>query len=393
MRSLTCTLLALVSLTLSAGEAPTAAAANNAFASNLYAQLNKAKGNLLFSPYSIHTALGMTHEGAGGATLDEMRKVLQLSEKVGSAEIGALMNQLSAAAKQSGAELNVANALWGQKGYPFIETFLDRTLKSYQAQLQPWDFEKDLEGGRLEINRWVEAQTKDKIKELLKPGMLDPLTRMVLVNAIYFNGKWEKAFDVAATKPDAFAIHGGGNVQVPLMHQTSEMAHFQGDGFQLVRVPYKNGAFDMTVILPDAGGLEKLSAQLSNENISKWLTEAQHRPVNLWLPKFKMTGAFELRETLSAMGMSSAFSRNANFSRMCPDNNLMIDKVVHQAFIDVNEAGTEAAAATAVIMKPRGMARPNPAATVRVDHSFIFLLTERSTNAVLFMGRVIDPTK
>jgi hypothetical protein len=134
MRSLTCTLFALISLTLSAGEAPNAAAANNAFASNLYAQLNKTQGNVLFSPYSIHTALGMTHEGAGGATLDEMRKVLHLSDTVGSAEIGAMINQLSAAAKQSGAELNVANALWGQKGYPFIESFLERTLKS---TLQP----------------------------------------------------------------------------------------------------------------------------------------------------------------------------------------------------------------------------------------------------------------
>lgn len=395
MRALTCILLVLVSLTLSAaGDTMSAATANNSFAANLYAQLNKTPGNVLFSPYSIHTALSMTHEGAGGVTLDEMRKVLNLSEKTGSPELGALIQQLNASAKQSGAELNIANMLWGQKGYPFIESFLERTQKSYQAGLQPWDFEKDLEGGRQEINRWVEAQTKDKIKELLKPGVLPPLTRMVLVNAIYFNGKWQKAFDPAATKSAPFTVAGGGSVQVPLMTQSSEMAYLQGDGFQLLRVPYKNGEFDMTVLLPSPGadGLDKLSAQFTAENISKWLSQTNVETVRLYLPKFKMTGAFELSSTLSAMGMSSAFDPNsANFSRMCPQNNLVISKVIHQAFIDVNEAGTEAAAATAVVMKPRSIARPTP--EFRVDRPFLFLLTHHTTNTVLFTGRVLDPTK
>lgn len=399
IRFLASILATLTAATIYAGEARPAADANNAFAAQLYAQLNKTPGNVFFSPYSIHSALGMTHEGAGGVTLDEMRKVLHLSDAAGSPELGLLMQQMNDAAKASKAELNIANALWGQKGYPFIDSFLDRTMKSYQAQLQPWDFEKDLEGGRVAINQWVEQQTKDKIKELIKPGVLPPLTRLVLVNAIYFKGTWEKAFEAAATKPAPFTVDGGESVQVPLMHANfKELAYYKGDGFQLVRIPYKSGAFDMTILLPDegAGALNKLSAQITPENIAKWLqASASEKPVNLFLPKFKMTGQFELRKVLESLGMTSAFDpHTANFSRMCPQNNLMIDKVIHQAFVDVNEAGTEAAAATAVIMKPRGMARPSePPVTVRVDRSFLFMLTHTQTNAVLFMGRVIDPTK
>jgi len=398
MRLLASVLFSVATVTVCAGEARLAAEANNAFAANLYAQLNKTQGNVFFSPYSIHSALGMTQEGAGGVTLEEMRKVLNLSENAGSPELGLLMQQMNDAAKASKAELNIANALWGQKGYPFIESFLERTMKSYSAQLQPWDFEKDLEGGRLAINQWVELQTKQKIQNLLQPGMLPPLTRLVLVNAIYFNGTWEKGFEAAATKQAPFAVDGGAAVQVPLMHQNfKELMYFKGDGFQLVRLPYKSGAFDMTIVLPDegAGALEKLSARMTSENIAQWLKQADGQAVNLFLPKFKMTGQFDLKSVLVSMGMTSAFdAQTANFSRMCPQNNLMIDKVIHKAFIDVNEAGTEAAAATAVIMKPRGLARPaNPPVNVRVDRSFLFMLTHSQTNAVLFMGRVVDPTK
>jgi serpin B len=367
----------------------------NRFAFDLYAHLLRQEGNLFFSPYSISTALAMTSAGARGETADQMAKTLCLpvSGEAVHAAYAALQNDLNAAGAGGAFELVVANRLWGQKGYAFLPDFLKLLDTSYGAGLEPVDFARATEAARQTINAWVEKQTRDKIKDLLKPGVLDAMTRLVLTNAIYFKGKWAEEFDKKATRDGDFYVTPEKKVAAPLMHQTKHFGYFDGGEFQILELPYQGDRLSMVVLLPKAkDGLAGLEASLSAEKLAEWVGKLHRREVRVALPRFKTTAEFSLGDTLVAMGMADAFDpAKADFSGMSGKKDLFISAVVHKAFVDVNEEGTEAAAATAVVARMTAVAEPPP--EFRADHPFLFLIRDTKTGAILFLGRILDPTK
>ena len=363
---------------------------NNAFALDLYARLRQKKGNLFLSPYSISTALAMTYAGARGETEAQMAKVLHFTLPQGRLHpaMGTLVRELNAGGKKQ-YRLIVANALWGQKGYGFLPAFLSVNEKYYGAGLEQVDFAHDPNGSRKTINTWVEKQTQGKIKDLLKPPHITPLTTLVLTNAIYFKGNWAAPFDKKHTRNEPFTVKAGKKVETPMMHKTDEFGYMEERDFQILELPYVGNELSMLVLLPRRlDGLADLEKSLTTRNLLKWPGQLRKREIILAVPKFKMTSEFELGKTLKSMGMANAFSGAADFSGMTGRRDLFISEVVHKAFVEVNEEGTEAAAATAVVMK-RG---PAPQIAVfRADHPFLFLIRDNRSNSILFIGRVENP--
>jgi serpin B len=367
---------------------------DNAFAVALYGQLQKQSGNLFFSPESISTALAMAYAGARGETASEMAKTLHFT--LPPAELhpamGALLRDLNA--PQEGYQLSVANALWAQHGYSFLDAFLKLLKTDYGAGLNQVDFEGASETARLTINHWVEQKTQDKIKDLLQPGSLKPDTRLVLTNAIYFKGDWQTQFDKTLTKDEDFHLSPAQTKTAPLMHRTGGFNYFNGGSFQVLEIPYKGKDLSMVLLLPnEIGGLSSLEQSLTESNAQQWLRElAPVSKVIVTLPKFKMTRQFELGATLGAMGMPAAFSGGADFSGMTGKRDFSISEVIHKAYVDVNEEGTEAAAATAITMRALAMRAPDqPPPVFRADHPFVFLIRDNRSESILFMGRVTDP--
>ncbi|MCK4307062.1 serpin family protein [candidate division WOR-3 bacterium] len=363
---------------------------NNMFALELYTELKEQEGNLFFSPYSISTALAMTYAGARGNTEKQMAEVLhfELSQKCLHPTFHSLISQLNAQGK--GYQLNIANALWGQKGYGFLEEFLELTKANYGAGLNEVDFVRDAESARKTINAWVEEQTKDKIKDLIKPGILDALTVLVLTNAIYFKGNWASQFKKKETKDSKFYVRANKTVKVPMMYQKEKFKYMETDGFQAIELPYVDNELSMVILLPKKReGLVELENSLNVDSLNKWLGNLRKQEVTIYLPKFKMTSEFRLEEVLASMGMPDAFSGQADFSGMIGRKELFISAVIHKAFVDVNEEGTEAAAATAVVMAKGTV----PVFRFRADHPFIFLIRDISSGSILFLGRVVNPLK
>ncbi len=370
---------------------------NTAFALELYARLRERDGNLFLSPYSVSTALAMTYAGARGDTAAQMADVLHFDLK-GEAlhrAFGQLVERLNEQGEKGGYQLSVANALWGQKGYGFLKEFLDLTEAHYGAGLHEVDFEKGLEAARQTINAWVEEETQDKIKELIPKGALDVLTRLVLTNAIYFKGDWASPFEEEETKDEPFTLLDGQKLDVPMMHQTEKFGYAEDEGLQVLELPYVGKELSMVVLLPkSADGLADLEKSLTAENLEKWLAGLRRRNVVVALPRFKVTCGFALGKALKSMGMTDAFSpAAADFSGMNGGKEpLWIGAVIHKAFVEVNEEGTEAAAATAVMMVG-GMARPEPTPVFRADHPFLFLIRDTRTGSILFLGRVANPVE
>jgi serpin B len=366
---------------------------NNKFALELYTKLaqEKKNENLFFSPYSISTALAMTYAGAKGNTEKQMADVLhfELPQDKLHPVFTSLEKRLNKQGKGGRYELNVVNALWGQKGYKFLDSFIELVNKNYSAGLNDVDFVKDTEGARQTINKWIENKTKDKIKELIKPGILDGLTRLVLTNAIYFKGRWEYEFDKKNTKDMDFLVSSTGTVKVPMMYIVREFKYAEQEDLQIVEIGYKGKDLSMVVLLPKQfDGISKLEEALTVENIDKWLSGLSEIEVGICLPKFKTTSEFSLGEVLSRMGMQDAFSLPpADFSAMTGDKELFISAVIHKAFVEVNEEGTEAAAATGIPMTLAAAMRFN------ADHPFIFLIRDNKTGSILFMGRVMNPVE
>jgi serpin B len=358
---------------------------NNTFAAALYGQLRNQSGNLFFSPASISTALAMTYAGARGETAAEIAATLHFKlppDRLHPA-MGALLADLNAA--HNGYELHAANALWAQRDYRILDDFLKLNKADYGAGFNQVDFKGATEAARSTINRWVEQKTNDKIK-------------LVLTNAIYFKGDWQTPFEIEATKIEDFHLSSAQSIKAPLMHRTGAYNYLKADSLQALELPYKSGELSLVVFLPnEVNDLPALEQSMSASNLKQWLTGL--RPMGkviVTIPKFKLTRQFQLQETLGAMGMPRAFEAGvADFSGMTGNRQLCISAVIHKAFIDLDEQGTEAAAATAVVMSRAMMPAPDPTPppVFRADHPFIFLIRDNRSGSILFMGRVTDPTK
>jgi serpin B len=366
---------------------------NTEFALSLYAQLHSQEGNLFFSPLSLSTALAMTYAGARGQTAEQMATVLHfpVEQQQLPPVFATLSKDLHADGETHGYQLHVANALWGQKGYRFRPDFLSMTKTYYGAGLNEVDFQTAAEEARKTINAWVEQQTKDKIKDLIPPGALDKLTRLVLTNAIYFKGDWLSPFRKPLTKEEDFKVSADRQVTVPMMHQTGFFKYFDEDHFQALELPYVGGKLSMVVLLPKkVDGLAEFEQSLTAQNLTKWLPQLQQHEVVVTLPKFKVTAEFTLNKILSSMGMPLAFSPHAaDFSGMSEEKDLYLSAVIHKAYADVNEEGTEAAAATGIVM--RALSAGPPPAIFHADHPFVFLIRDNNSGSILFLGRLIQP--
>ena len=383
----------------------TFAEGHNAFALALYGRLCRRPGNLFISPFSIRTALAMTYAGAGGETAEQMGRALRFNSpgEALHAAFAEVIRRLNAAGGGE-YEMAVANALWAQEGAPPLSDFLERVAAHYGGGLNVVDFRRDAEGARALINLWVEERTRQRIAGLLPQGGLGGDTRLVLVNAVYFKGLWRLPFRESATRPEPFYLEDGGEVRAPLMRQREAVRYMAAADFQAAELDYRGGDLSMLLLLPNRkDGLRDLEKGLSARMLRECVAQMSVREVELLLPRFKVTwGTEEIGSHLRALGMTLAFERSrADFSGInglepSHAESLFISAIFHKTFVEVNEQGTEAAAATAVVMDVRS-AMPNhnppPVPVFRADHPFLFAIRELKSDTLLFLGRVADPTR
>ena len=378
---------------------------NSAFAFDLYSALGKTDGNLFYSPYSISLALAMTYAGARGETESQMAETLHylLAHDRLHPTFNALDLELASRGEgaqgkdDKGFRLNIANAVWGQEDYDFLETFLDVLAESYAAGVGPMDFREAPEESRVAINDWVAARTEDRIKDLIPQDAIDELKRLVLTNAIYFNAPWLYPFDERSTRTLPFHLLDGNSIDVPMMGQTIGYGYAMGDGYRAVDLLYDGKELSMTILLPDRGRFREFEESLDAALVSRILEDIEREDVQLAMPKFEFESQFRLAETLKEMGMPNAFDdKTSDFSgmdgRSCLAGDhpcLLISKVIHKAFVSVDEEGTEAAAATSVVVRVAS-AGPEPKRVI-VDRPFIFLIRDQATEAILFVGRIERP--
>ena len=370
---------------------------NAAFAFDLYQALSEEEGNLFYSPYSISLALAMTYAGSRGETEKQMADTLHFTLPQDRLHPALNSLDLKLASRGEGAEgkdeegfrLNIANSIWGQEDYDFLDEFLDVLAENYGAGLRLLDFISAPEASRITINNWVSDRTEGRIEDLIPQGAIDVLTRLVLTNAIYFNAAWLNPFSEDMTEDGAFHLLDGSEVTVPMMTQTESFGYAAGEGYQAVELPYDGRELSMVIVLPDNGEFEDFEGTLDADLVDAITNDLKYRKVTLTMPKFEFESDFSLVNTLAAMGMPVAFSTAADFSGMTGNRDLFIAEILHKAFVSVDEAGTEAAAATAVVMSLT--AAPEETVDVTLDRPFIFLIRDIETGAVLFIGRVANP--
>jgi serpin B len=378
--------------------------ANNRFTFELYSKLiqDEKKKNVFFSPFSIVSAMGMTYEGARGKTKEEMQRVFHfpVDDKARREGFLRLISEINKKDKKY--ELHTANALWVEKTFRLLEDYLKTVEEYYQGRATNVGFidPSEREQSVLLINSWVEGNTKGKIKDMIKPMDVSQDTRLILTNAIYFKGKWKLQFDKNLTKDEDFNITAEKKVKVPMMRMGNigfnkypKFKYAETHDLQAIELPYEGEELSMLILLPK-GNLKKIEEDLSYEKIEEIKRNLTLRPVELYLPRFKFETVYPLGPVFFGMGMPTAFSYSADFSGMDGSGKLKIDKVIHKAFIEVNEEGTEAAAATAVLMEIKS-AIPDIEKPVvfRADHPFIFIIQHNKTGAILFIGRVYEPKK
>ena len=371
---------------------------NSTFAFELYQALRDTDGNIFYSPYSISLALAMTYAGARGETEKQMADTLHflLPQNRLHPALNSLDQELASRGQGAkgkdgeGFRLHIVNAIWGQKDYKFLSEFLDTLAENYGAGLRILDFIKEPEQSRITINNWVSDQTEERIKDLIPQGAIDALTRLILTNAIYFNAAWRYPFDKDATSNGDFYLLNGDKITVPMMNQTESFGYVEGDGYQAVEIPYDGSELSMVILLPEAGQFDSFEASMNSQRVGSIIQDIGYRQVALSMPKFEYESSFSLKDTLSAMGMPDAFSAVADFSGMTGSPDLFISEILHKAFVSVDEAGTEAAAATAVIMSLTAV--PAEPVKVTVDRPFIFLIRDIETGTILFVGRVLNPS-
>ncbi|MDD5773688.1 MAG: ankyrin repeat domain-containing protein [bacterium] len=372
---------------------------NNTFAVNLYNRLKIQDGNLFYSPYSISTLLAMVYAGARGNTEKQIAETLSFpfNREQFHPVFAGIMKELGAARGDNKMELRMSNGLWVQKDHVFLKEYLDLNKMYYDAEPYNVDFRNNGEIARLKINKWVEDGTKNKIKHLVPPGMINSNTKFILTNAVYFKAGWLRRFGKNITKDAPFKLPSGKNINVKMMSGYGEYEYGENNNLQILEMPYKDSDISMIVLLPKKyDGLMETEKIINDANIKEWISSLEKKDVNVLLPKFKITSSFNLSQFLILMGMSDAFnlykadfSGIADFSKMDSTNNLFISEVIHKAFIDVNEEGAVAGAATYADMTEGGISKDAP--VFRADRPFIFLIRDNWSGNILFLGRVTDP--
>ncbi|MBI4350554.1 MAG: serpin family protein [Elusimicrobia bacterium] len=377
------------------GEAPPApapAAMSNTIAFKFYTKEAAKPGNIFFSPYSLHTAFAMAYTGAGGKTKEEIASVFSFPALPGDLRdsMSALKKDLAAASK--GAEFVQANSFWAQEGYPFLGAYIRSLRANYGAEANEADFRTKTEEAREKINSWTAKGTKGKIKDLFPKGALNPLSRLVLVNAVYFKGSWEETFSKELTSDADFTKTGGEKVKVKMMAaKAARRAEYaENEELQAVRLPYKGGGLAMLLLLPKEGkSLAETEKALNAEKLDALRGELTGQKVKVFLPRFTFSAGYRLNEALAELGMPAAFTEAvADFSGMDGTNKLYIQTAFHKAFVEVNEEGTEAAAATGIALGTKSFSR-DP--IFRADKPFLFFIEDPKTGLLLFMGRLEDP--
>jgi serpin B len=365
--------------------------AMNGFSFEMYNELGiDSDENVFFSPYSIFVALAMTYEGAQGDTAAQMKNVLgfEQNDEVSLCSFGRIYNLLNIDSEYT---LNTANALWTMKDYPFLEKYLNFIDNYYMGKATDVDFTNPSEAAEI-INNWIEENTGGKIEDMLSSSDISPNTVLILSNAIYFKGLWMTQFDIEDTADRDFEIKPTEIVQVPTMVLTGSEESFnysETDDLQILELPYKGDDVSMIIILPKENNISSVEQMLNNENLETWMDSMYPTDVDIYLPKFTYKTEYNLKEMLIAMGMDIAFSPDADFSGMNGYGGLFIEKVLHKAFIEVNEKGTEAAAATTVHILES--AAPELPKIFDANHPFIYLIQHKETETILFMGKVVDP--
>lgn len=366
-------------------------AATNRFALDLYARYREHEGNIFYSPYSIVSALAMAYEGAVGETAQEMETVLYLPQDAKERRDSFLEIDRRLNTDNEACQLSVANALWTRGDMPLRDDYVKVVEQYYGGKAQSLDFGDQPEVSRLTINNWVAQRTNDRIKDLLPPGSIKPLTSLVLTNAVYFKGSWLEAFSRDRTRPGDFRVSPEKTIQVPMMQKTDRYRYAETEAWQVLELPYQGDGLAMLVLLPKGDDPAVLEKTLTVDKLEEWKKLLNYEEVEVSLPRFRFGAKYDLGEDLKSMGMPSAFTFGpADFSGMS-EKEFRIDMVVHQALVEVNEEGTEAAAATGVVMLARSA--PSIPKAFQADHPFLFIIEDRGTGQVIFIGRVSDPAQ
>jgi serpin B len=368
--------------------------ANNAFAFDAYSKLVEKGKNTFFSPLSVSSAFAVVYEGANDKTANEIQSVFHFPK-----DINFLRDSFSSINNETNKvnddyQISIANALWVQKDYRFLNEYLSTVDKYYNAKATNVDFKNATEETRQTINKWVEDKTNEKIKDLIPSGYLDTTTKITLTDAIYFNGKWIKPFDKKETKENEFFLNPKNSVKVHMMQQNNSESVFnyaENNDLQILEMPYKGYQLSMIVLLPKKNDLISFEKLFTLSSFNSWKKELKIQRVNVFIPQFKFNAKYFMTDILKSMGMPTAFSGDADFSKMDGARDLFISDVIHQAFIDVNEEGTEAVAATTVAINGGIFLQTNPIPIFRADHPFIFLIQDTNSGNILFLGRVVDP--
>jgi serpin B len=366
----------------------------NQFAVEAFGPVARNHENVIFSPYSIFGALSMVLEGAAGLTAREMAAVLHRAypDAADSAALGKLAARLEQAADTNGTRFAIANGLWVDRGVPLQPEFRQTLLDWYQAGPVALDLSRNPEGARREINAWTAEHTQGKIPQLFAPGAMDATTRLVLSSATYFKGKWQMPFRTSNTRPASFRLNGGASVETPFLNQSGKFGYTETASMQILEMRYTDGGLVFDVLLPKRpASIREIEKSMTAGSIAGWMSNLQVRTVDVALPKFRAESEFSLREVLAALGMPAAFNEAADFSRIDGRRDLFLSQVLHRAFVDVGEEGTEAAAATGSMVNLISAIVPQQRAMFRADHPFVFLIRDTRGGTILFAGRLMHP--
>lgn len=367
---------------------------NNQFALDIFAQIRGSpQENVFFSSWSIYSALGIVREGARGMTAQEMQQVMHLPENdsMRKKSFAGAYDEFNA--RDAGYILSTANALWVEKNFPLLGNFTSDIEKYYHGAALGVDFEGEIEDTRNTINSWVEERTGGKIKDLISPGDISPQTRIIITNAVYFNGSWVRSFDRNATRKSNFMTGDGRIVETPMMESIGRDSRFnytETADLQALELPYQGNRISMIILLPRDNDISTLEKGLSLDRLTELKSALKENEVDVYIPKFAFTTKYQMSNNLRKMGMASAFTPDADFSGIDGKKDLFISEVIHQAFVDVNEKGTEAAGSTGIAM-PMGAMNAPRTPVFNADHPFLFLIQDTKTGTIMFMGRVSDP--